>query len=119
MTGCLVVFLFSPSLWERAGVRVDPLGFGLRTGIFVVFTGIWGSMTAFPAGKILKRVQDDRLFGCLVVWLFGCFGLVFLFSPSLWERAGVRVCPLGFGAPHQDFCCFYRDLGFNDCFSGW
>ena len=75
-------------------------------------------MTVFPAYAILKRVQDDRLFGCLVVWLFGClvvwlfgcFGLVFLFSPSLWERAGVRVCPLGifgyFWATHRDFVVF-------------
>ena len=53
------------------------------------------------------------------VWLFGCFGLVFLFSPSLWERVGVRVGPLGFGAPHRNFCCFYRGLGFNDRFFGW
>ena len=37
---------------------------------------------------------------------------------SLGEGWGEGL-PFGFWAPHRDFCCFCRGLGFNDRFLSW
>ena len=71
---------FLPLFGRGAGVRVGPLGFWGSAPGFCCFCRDLGVMTIFRTGKILKRVQDDRLLLVL--------GTFFVFSLSLGEGLG-------------------------------